>query len=265
VNHSEDQYLDLLNTLLYAPPRGTRNDKASTSVFGRQMIFDLAKGFPLFTTKAVHFHSIVVELLWFLRGGTNTAWLHEHGVTIWDEWADEEGNLGPVYGRQWRDWNGVGIDQIDLLIEGLKTDHHGRRHIVTAWNPEEREAMALPPCHCFFQCYVENDGRLSLQLYQRSADIFLGVPFNVASYSLLLMMLARQVGLEPGRFIWTAGDVHLYSNHRKQALVQVSREPSAFPRVELRGTAERLEDWEPSDIVLLDYEHRGRLPAPVSR
>lgn len=264
LRHPEFQYLDLLAELLAkSSTRETRNDDASVSVFGRQMRFDLQQGFPLLTTKRTHFKSIVVELLWFLQGNTNIAWLNDHGVTIWDEWANERGDLGPVYGAQWRDWNGVGIDQIEALVKGLKENPTGRRHIVTAWNPEEIPDMALPPCHCFFQCYIDDDGRLSLQVYQRSADIFLGVPFNIASYALLTHLLALEVGVEVGELVWTAGDVHLYSNHREQAAEQLTRIPYPLPELEVVPST-YLEGYEPDDIQVAKYVSHPAIKADVS-
>ena len=209
-----------------------RTGVGTLSVFGHQMRFDLAKGFPLVTTKKLHLRSIIHELLWFLRGDTNVQWLHDRKVSIWDEWADEQGELGPVYGKQWRDWetaDGRHIDQIAELIAQIKTNPASRRQIVSAWNPGDLHAMALPPCHCLFQTHVAN-GRLSLQLYQRSCDVFLGLPFNIASYALLTHMLAQQCDLEPGDFIWTGGDCHLYSNHLDQAREQLSRAPGPLPR-----------------------------------
>ncbi len=221
------QYLDLMRDIL---ENGTKKeDRTGTgtfSVFGRQMRFNLAEGFPVVTTKRVHLRSVIVELLWFLRGDTNIAYLHEHGVTIWDEWADEKGNLGPVYGYQWRSWpapDGKSIDQIARVVDQIRKNPDSRRHIVTAWNPAEIDKMALPPCHALFQFYVA-DGKLSCQLYQRSADYFLGVPFNIASYALLTHMVAHQCDLTPGEFVWTGGDVHLYTNHLEQARLQLTRE-----------------------------------------
>ena len=234
---AETQYLDLMRHVL---ARGTRKtDRTGTgtlSVFGAQMRFALDEGFPLLTTKKLHLKSIVYELLWFLKGSTNVRWLQEHGVTIWDEWADENGELGPVYGYQWRNWNapdGRRIDQIAEVLESIRKNPDSRRHIVTAWNPADTHRMKLPPCHAFFQFYVA-DGRLSCQMYQRSADIFLGVPFNIASYALLVLMVAQVCGLKPGDFVHTLGDAHLYLNHLEQAREQVSRAPRAFPRMRLR-------------------------------
>ncbi|MDZ4320241.1 MAG: thymidylate synthase, partial [Phenylobacterium sp.] len=219
-DHPEQQYLDLLSDILETGvQRGDRTGTGTLGVFGRQMRFDLAKGFPLLTTKKLHRKSIILELLWFLRGDTNVGWLQERGVSIWDEWADETGELGPVYGKQWRSWtapDGRVIDQMANVVESLKTTPHSRRHIVSAWNPADVDDMALPPCHCLFQFFVA-EGRLSCQLYQRSADVFLGVPFNIASYALLTQMVAKVTGLEPGEFVHTLGDAHLYLNHIDQA------------------------------------------------
>src|SRR5438270_150202 len=231
------QYLDLMQLIL---DRGVeQQDRTGTgtlSWFGAQMRFDLAEGFPLLTTKKLHLRSIIVELLWFLRGDTNVRWLQERNVKIWDEWADDNGDLGPVYGKQWRDWetaDGRHIDQIANLVELIRKDPHSRRQIVTAWNPGEIDRMALAPCHCLFQTQVAA-GRLNLQLYQRSADVFLGVPFNIASYALLTHMLAQQAGLEPGVFVWTGGDCHLYSNHLDQARLQLTRAPRPLPKLTIR-------------------------------
>jgi thymidylate synthase len=229
------------------------------------MRFDLAKGFPLLTTKKLHLRSITVELLWFLRGETNIAWLKENGCSIWDEWADESGELGPVYGKQWRSWatpNGESIDQIARLIEGLKTDPNSRRHIVSAWNPADIEDMALPPCHCLFQFFVA-DGKLSCQLYQRSADVFLGVPFNIASYALLTMMMAQVTGLEPGEFVHTLGDAHLYVNHVEQAQLQLSRQPRDFPTMTIAPRRD-LFAFEPGDFTLGDYDPHPHIKAAVA-
>jgi len=232
--HPEQQYLDLLRTVLETgSDRPDRTGTGTRSIFGHQMRFDLSRGFPLLTTKKLHVKSIVYELLWFLRGDTNVRWLQEHGVKIWDEWADENGDLGPVYGSQWRSWpdgKGGAIDQIAKLVHAIRTKPESRRHIVTAWNPAEVDEMALPPCHCLFQFYVA-DGRLSCQLYQRSGDIFLGVPFNIASYALFTHMMAQVTGLAVGDFVHTFGDAHLYSNHVQQAHEQLSRTPRPLPRL----------------------------------
>lgn len=248
--------------------RPDRTGTGTTSAFGTRMEFDMANGFPLITTKRVHFKSIVGELLWFLSGSTNALELESiYGVTIWREWMDESGNLGPVYGGQWRNWNGVGIDQITNVIEGIKADPYGRRHIVSAWNPEQLPEMALPPCHMMFQFYVESyDGepsRLSMQMYQRSADMFLGVPYNIASYSLLLHMVAAQVDLEPGRFIWVGGDTHIYHNHDEQVRLQLSRESRPYPQLELRPAAS-IFDYAPEHVLIHGYDSHGAISAPVA-
>ncbi|MFK0299201.1 thymidylate synthase [Brevundimonas sp. NPDC090276] len=265
-DHPEWQYLNLLRDILDNGVR--RDDRTGTGtlgVFGRQMRFDLSKGFPLLTTKKLHTRSIFIELLWFLRGETNIAWLKDNGVSIWDEWADAEGDLGPVYGKQWRSWaapNGQSIDQIQKLIHGLKTNPNSRRHIVSAWNPADVDDMALPPCHCLFQFFVA-DGKLSCQLYQRSADIFLGVPFNIASYALLTHMLAKVVGLEPGDFVHTFGDAHLYLNHLEQAELQLSRAPLPLPTLTVADKAD-LFGFEMSDFVLNDYQSWPHIKAAVA-
>jgi thymidylate synthase len=237
-----------------------RTGTGTTSVFGRQIRFDLAQGFPLITTKKVHFHSIVVELLWFLRGESNIAYLHEHGVTIWDEWANEDGELGPVYGVQWRSWptpDGGSIDQLSDVIEQIRSNPDSRRLLVTAWNPAALPEQALPPCHALFQFYVA-DGKLSCQLYQRSADMFLGVPFNIASYALLTLMVAKQTGLEPGEFVWTGGDCHVYDNHQEQFALQLEREPYAYPRIELTDGVASIFDYTVDDVALVGYvSHPG--------
>ncbi len=249
---------------------GTRKmDRTGTgtlSVFGHQLRFDLADGFPLVTTKRVHIKSIVLELLWFLRGETNVAWLRERGVTIWDEWADAQGELGPVYGKQWRSWptpDGGSIDQVTRVVEQLRRDPDSRRIIVSAWNVGELDRMALAPCHAFFQFYVA-DGRLSCQLYQRSADIFLGVPFNIASYALLTHMLAQQCDLLPGEFIWTGGDCHLYLNHLEQAELQLSREPLPLPRLNIRRRPPSIFDYEFDDFEIVGYQYHAAIKAPVA-
>jgi len=270
-DHPEFQYLNLLRDILDNGVR--RDDRTGTGtlgVFGRQLRFDLSKGFPLLTTKKLHLRSIIVELLWFLRGETNTRWLKENGCSIWDEWADENGELGPVYGKQWRSWaapNGQSIDQIARLIEGLRTDPSSRRHIVSAWNPADIEDMALPPCHCLFQFFVAPDekggGKLSCQLYQRSADVFLGVPFNIASYALLTMMVAQVVGLEPGEFVHTLGDAHLYSNHVEQAALQLTREPLALPTMTIAAKRDLL-GFDQGDFTLEGYEAWPHIAAKVA-
>ncbi|TSD99833.1 thymidylate synthase [Skermania sp. ID1734] len=246
----------------------TKADRTGTgtrAVFGHQLRYRLADGFPLITTKRVHLKSIVYELLWFLRGDSNVAWLQENGVTIWDEWADEQGELGPVYGVQWRSWptpSGEHIDQISQALERLRFDPDSRRIIVSAWNVAELDKMALAPCHAFFQFYVA-DGRLSCQLYQRSADLFLGVPFNIASYALLTHMMAQQAELEVGDFIWTGGDCHIYDNHVAQVTEQLSREPYRFPTLKLRK-AKTLFDYTFDDVEILDYQHHPAIKAPVA-
>ncbi|MBU1347300.1 MAG: thymidylate synthase [Alphaproteobacteria bacterium] len=266
-DHPEFQYLNLLRDILDNGAR--RDDRTGTGtlgVFGRQMRFDLSRGFPLLTTKKLHLRSIIVELLWFLRGETNIRWLKENGVSIWDEWADVEGELGPVYGKQWRSWaapDGRMIDQIERLIESLKTNPNSRRHIVSAWNPADIEDMALPPCHCLFQFFVA-DGKLSCQLYQRSADVFLGVPFNIASYALLTMMVAQVVGLEPGDFVHTFGDAHLYSNHLEQAELQLTRQPLELPTMTIAKKHD-LFAFEREDFVLSGYEAHPHIKALVSK
>jgi thymidylate synthase len=264
--HLEQPYLDLLADILNAGVR--REDRTGTGtlgVFGRQMRFDLARGFPLLTTKKLHFKSIVLELLWFLRGDTNVRWLQERGVSIWDEWADDAGELGPVYGKQWRSWatpDGRSIDQIANLLQGLKDNPNSRRHIVSAWNPAEVEDMALPPCHCLFQFFVA-EGRLSCQLYQRSADVFLGVPFNIASYALLTLMVAKAVGLQPGEFVHTLGDAHLYLNHLDQARLQLTRTPLCPPTLSLADKTD-LFAFDYEDVKLTGYQAHPKIAAPIA-
>ena len=260
-------YLDLMR---HVREHGTRKaDRTGTgtlSVFGHQMRFDLSAGFPLVTTKKVHLKSIVYELLWFLRGETNVAWLREHGVTIWDEWADERGELGPVYGKQWRSWpkpDGTTVDQISDVVRQLRASPDSRRIIVSAWNVGELDRMALMPCHAFFQFYVA-EGKLSCQLYQRSADIFLGVPFNIASYALLTHMLAQQCDLTPGDFIWTGGDCHLYLNHLEQADLQLSRAPLPLPQLSIRRRPPSIFDYTFEDFEFLNYQHHPAIKAPVA-
>jgi thymidylate synthase len=261
------QYLDLMRHVLeHGTVKTDRTGTGTRSVFGWQMRFDLARGFPVLTTKKLHLRSIIVELLWFLRGDTNTAWLKEHGVSIWDEWADENGDLGPVYGAQWRSWptpDGRHIDQIGELLTGLRNNPDSRRHIVSAWNPAEIPSMKLPPCHALFQFYVA-DGRLSCQLYQRSADIFLGVPFNIASYALLTMMVAQVCGLEPGEFVHTLGDAHLYSNHLEQAQLQLTRAPRPLPTMWINPEVTDLFAFRPEDFRLDGYDPWPHIPAPVA-
>ncbi|MDO4775966.1 MAG: thymidylate synthase [Cardiobacteriaceae bacterium] len=255
------QYLELLERVLKeGAAKEDRTGTGTRSLFGAQLRFDLNQGFPLLTTKKVHFKSVVHELLWFLRGDTNIAYLHDNGVTIWDEWADDKGDLGPVYGKQWRDWQGH--DQIQTVLDTLKSDPDSRRMIVSAWNVAELPHMALMPCHALFQFYVAN-GRLSCQLYQRSADIFLGVPFNIASYALLTHMIAAQTSLDVGEFIWTGGDVHLYNNHVEQANTQLARTPKPLPRLRLEPAAS-LWDYGAAHIHLENYQHDPAIPAPVA-
>ncbi len=261
------QYHDLLRLLLEeGVARSDRTGTGTLSIFGGQARFDLRERFPLLTTKKLHLKSIIYELLWFLRGETNVRYLNEHGVTIWDEWADENGNLGRVYGAQWRDWrgaNGIRVDQIDKIISEIRENPSSRRLIVSAWNPAEIDEMALPPCHVLFQFYV-NDGELSCQLYQRSADLFLGVPFNIASYSLLTMMMAQVCNLAPGDFVHTFGDLHLYQNHLEQAREQLSRECRPLPRIQLNPAITRIEDFRFEDFTLLDYNPHPSIKAPIA-
>ncbi len=261
------QYLDLLQRILdEGTQKGDRTGTGTISVFGNQMRFDLSKGFPLLTTKKLHLKSIIYELLWFLKGDTNVHYLQEHGVRIWNEWADENGDLGPVYGHQWRAWpDGKGgvIDQIADVVEQIKHTPNSRRLIVTAWNPADIPQMALPPCHCLFQFYVAGD-RLSLQLYQRSADTFLGVPFNIASYSLLLLMMAQVTGYKPGDFVYTTGDTHLYLNHIEQAREQLSRTPRQLPTMTLNKDVTSLFDFKYEDFQLTDYNPYPHISAKVS-
>jgi thymidylate synthase len=260
-------YLDLLRRVRdEGTPKGDRTGTGTRSLFGLQMRFDLAQGFPLVTTKRVHVPSVVHELIWFLRGETNIAYLHEHGVTIWDEWANPNGELGPVYGKQWRAWgaaDGRQIDQLGKVIETLKRDPDSRRLVVSAWNVGELDQMALLPCHALFQFYVAN-GRLSCQLYQRSADVFLGVPFNIASYALLTHLVAEQCNLAPGEFVWTGGDVHLYSNHIEQADLQLARDPFPLPRLVLRRRPASVFEYQAEDIEFVDYRHHAPIKAPVA-
>jgi thymidylate synthase len=261
------QYLDLLRHVLeHGKPKADRTGTGTYSVFGAQARFDLRKNFPLLTTKKVHTKSIIYELLWFLRGDTNVKYLKERGVTIWDEWADEDGNLGRIYGAQWCDWrtpDGRSINQIDQVIGQIKKNPDSRRHIVSAWNPGEIEQMALAPCHALFQFYVI-DGELSCQLYQRSADIFLGVPFNIASYALLTLMVAQVCGLKPGDFIHTFGDLHLYKNHLEQAKLQLSREPRSLPRMKLNPAVKSIHDFKFEDFELVNYDPHPAIKAPIA-
>jgi thymidylate synthase len=261
------QYHNLMETVL---KRGVeKRDRTGTgtiSIFGHQMRFDLGEGFPLVTTKKLHLKSIVYEVLWFLRGDTNVHWLQEHGVTIWDEWADAAGELGPVYGRQWRSWpkrDGGTIDQIDWVVKEIRRNPDSRRLIVTAWNPADTDKMALPPCHCLFQFYVAN-GRLSCQLYQRSADIFLGVPFNIASYALLTMMVAQVTGLKPGEFVHTLGDAHLYLNHLDQAREQLLRKPYPLPRMRINPDVNDIFGFAYGDFALEGYQAHPHIKAEVA-
>ncbi|MEO7990709.1 MAG: thymidylate synthase [Chryseolinea sp.] len=261
------QYLDLMNDILEnGAHKSDRTGTGTLSVFGRQLRFNLAEGFPLVTTKKLHLRSIIYELLWFLNGDTNIKYLKDNGVSIWDEWADEDGNLGPVYGYQWRSWparNGGKIDQISKLIEQLKQKPDSRRHMVTAWNPADVDDMALPPCHALFQFYVA-DGKLSCQLYQRSCDTFLGLPFNIASYALLTHMIAQQCNLEVGDFVWTGGDVHLYSNHLDQTKIQLSREPFALPALKINRKPDSLFDYRFEDFEIINYQAHPSIKAPIA-
>jgi len=261
------QYLDLMR---HVRDHGVRKDDrtgtGTLSVFGYQMRFDLGSGFPAVTTKSLHFKSIVVELLWFLMGDSNVRYLQEHGVSIWDEWADENGELGPVYGYQWRSWptpDGGHVDQISRVIERIQSDPDSRRHIVSAWNVADVERMALPPCHAFFQFYVAN-GRLSCQLYQRSADVFLGVPFNIASYALLTMMVAQVAGLKLGDFVHTFGDAHLYLNHMEQVEIQMERTPYPLPEMRINPDVDSIFDFQYDDFELVNYQHHPRIAAPIA-
>jgi len=260
-------YEDLLrDTLANGVHKSDRTGTGTRSVFGRQLRFNLAEGFPLVTTKRVHFKSIAYELLWFLRGESNVSWLRDNGVTIWNEWADDEGELGPVYGVQWRSWptpSGEQIDQISDVIEQIKTNPDSRRLIVSAWNPADIPNMALAPCHAFFQFYVA-DGKLSCQLYQRSADLFLGVPFNIASYALLTHMVAQQTGLEVGDFVWTGGDCHIYDNHIDQVTEQLTREPYAAPQLAIASTPASVFDYTFDDFEIVGYQHHPAIKAPVA-
>ncbi len=261
------QYLDLLRHVRDTGiRRGDRTGTGTQAVFGYQMRFDLAAGFPLLTTKKLHLKSIIHELLWFLAGDTNIKYLNDQGVTIWDEWADEDGELGPVYGAQWRSWpapDGATIDQIENLLKGLRQNPNSRRHIVSAWNPAEVENMALPPCHCLFQFFVA-DGKLSCQLYQRSADVFLGVPFNIASYALLTLMMAQVTGLKPGEFVHTLGDAHLYLNHEQQADLQLSRTPRTPPTMAIDPDVTDLFAFKFEDFELQGYDPHPHIKAPIA-
>lgn len=261
------QYLDLLGEVLeHGTERRDRTGTGTRAVFGRQLRFDLADGFPMLTTKKLPFRVIAVELLWFLRGGTNVRWLQERGVRIWNEWADGDGNLGPVYGAQWRAWpdgSGGAIDQVELALKAIREDPHSRRIIINAWNVAQLPLMKLPPCHLLLQLHVSG-GRLSGQLYQRSGDLFLGVPFNIASYALLLSMMAEQTGLEPGELIWTGGDCHLYGNHCEQAREQLQRQPRALPELAIRPGRQSIDDYREDDLELRGYRPHPHIPAPIS-
>lgn len=261
------EYHALLNRILEeGVEKSDRTGTGTLSVFGHQLRFRLSDGFPVVTTKKIHLRSVIVELFWFLRGSTNVSWLQERGVSIWDEWADAEGELGPIYGYQWRSWpkpDGEHVDQIERLVEGIRTNPDSRRHIVSAWNVADIDEMALPPCHTLFQFYVA-DGRLSCQLYQRSADVFLGVPFNIASYALLTHMVAQVTDLEPGDFVHTFGDAHLYLNHIDQAREQLRREPRPLPTLRLNPERRRLEDFVPEDVRVLGYDPHPLIRAPIS-
>ena len=261
-------YLELLQQVLSRGER--RSDRTGTGtlgIFGAQARFDLSENFPLLTTKKVHWKSIVYELLWFLKGDTNIRYLKEHGVSIWDEWADANGDLGRVYGAQWRDWrapDGSSVDQIARLVARIKKDPYSRRHIVTAWNPAEVDQMALPPCHALFQFHVSPSGKLNCQLYQRSADLFLGVPFNIASYSLLTLMVAQVCGLKPGEFVHSFGDLHIYLNHLDQVHLQLSREPKALPKVKLTPAIKTIDGFDFNDIELIGYDPHPTIKAPIA-
>jgi len=261
-NREESQYLDFLQQIKEIGDHKTdRTGTGTKAIFGHQMRFNLQKGFPLLTTKKLHTRSIFHELLWFLQGDTNVKYLQDNGVKIWDAWADENGDLGKVYGKQWRDY--FGIDQITEVIESIKNNPDSRRHIVTAWNPVDIPSMALPPCHCLFQFYVANE-RLSCQLYQRSCDMFLGVPFNIASYALLTHMMAHVCGLEVGNFVWTGGDCHVYLNHFDQVDKQIIREPRSFPKLTLRKDVDSIYDFKYEDITIEGYDPHPRISAPIS-
>jgi thymidylate synthase len=264
---ADSAYLSLLGDILEnGVDRSDRTGTGTRGLFGRQLRFDLGQGFPLLTTKKLHLKSIILELLWFLRGDSNVRWLQEQGVTIWDEWANEEGELGPVYGKQWRSWeakDGRVIDQIAKVVESIQTNPNSRRHIVSAWNPADVDQMALPPCHCLFQFYV-SEGRLSCQLYQRSADVFLGVPFNIASYALLTQMMAQVTGLQPGDFVHTLGDAHLYANHFEQAKTQLARSAFPAPEMKLNPAKRDIFGFEYSDFTLVGYQAHPAIKAPIA-
>lgn len=262
INHEEDQYLDFIQEIKQIGDlKSDRTGTGTRAIFGHQMRFDLQKGFPLLTTKKLHTKSIFHELLWFLQGDTNIKYLQDNGVKIWDAWADENGDLGRVYGKQWRDY--FGIDQITQVVDSIKNNPDSRRHLVTAWNPVDIPSMALPPCHCLFQFYVAN-GKLSCQLYQRSCDMFLGVPFNIASYALLTHMIAHVCNLDVGDFIWVGGDCHVYLNHFDQVDEQVLREPKAFPKLILREGVDNIYDFKYEDITIEGYDPYPRISAPIS-
>ncbi len=260
------QYLDLMQDILdHGYRKEDRTGTGTLSVFGRQMRFDLSEGFPLVTTKKLHVRSIIHELLWFLNGDTNIKYLNDNGVSIWDEWADENGELGPVYGHQWRSWptpTGGKVDQISKVLQQIQNNPGSRRHIVSAWNPAEVDRMALPPCHALFQFYVAGD-KLSCQLYQRSADFFLGVPFNIASYALMIHMFAQQCDLEPGEFVWTGGDVHLYTNHLEQARLQLTRSPFSLPQLKLKKPSSIFE-YKFEDFEIVNYQSHPGIKAPIA-
>lgn len=264
----EAAYLDLMRRILETgEDREDRTGTGTRGLFGAQMRFDLSQGFPLLTTKKLHLKSIIYELLWFLRGETNVRWLQEKGVSIWDEWADERGELGPVYGSQWRSWkaaDGRSVDQIGMLIDGIKKNPFSRRHLVSAWNVGEIERMALPPCHALFQFYVHRDGRLSCQLYQRSADFFLGVPFNIASYALFTLMVAQVCDLKPGEFVHSFGDLHLYRNHFEQAKEQLSRTPRPMPKMSLNPQVKNIFEFQFEDFQLSEYDPHPAIKAPIA-
>ena len=261
------QYLELIEKILNEGiERSDRTGTGRKSIFGHQMQFDLDEGFPLVTTKKVHLKSIIHELIWFLAGSTNIKYLKDNGVSIWDEWADEKGELGPVYGAQWRSWpnpDGSSMDQIKSLVKNIKSNPNSTRHIVSAWNPSQVDEMALPPCHALFQFFVA-DSKLSCQLYQRSADVFLGVPFNIASYALLTLMIAQVCGLKPGKFVHTLGDAHLYLNHLEQAKLQITREPLKLPSIKINSSINNLEDFVYEDFKILNYESHPAISAPIS-
>ena len=270
LNHppsADSAYLGLLRDIVEnGTDRSDRTGTGTRGVFGRQLRFDLSAGFPLLTTKKLHLKSIILELLWFLRGDSNVRWLQEQGVSIWDEWANEAGELGPVYGKQWRSWeakDGRVIDQIAKVVESIRSNPNSRRHIVSAWNPADVDQMALPPCHCLFQFYVA-EGKLSCQLYQRSADVFLGVPFNIASYALLTRMMAQVTGLAPGEFVHTLGDAHLYANHFEQARLQLSRTPYPAPEMKLNPAKRDIFEFEYSDFTLSGYQTHPAIKAPIA-